>query len=83
MGRWSETETRALISGVEKFGIGRWQHIIEFYQEFSLGRRTSSDLSNKYRNLKKTEKKRWQSDGAVRPRFGDYDFVRVHFETHR
>lgn len=50
-GAWSEEESRCLLEGVEKFGEGKWKEIRA--QAYSVLRfRTTSQLKDKYRNIK-------------------------------
>lgn len=52
--RWSETETRCILIGVQRFGVGSWAEIREYYDDvFSVNGRSNVDLKDKYRNLTK------------------------------
>ena len=54
-GAWSEEESRCLLEGVEKFGEGKWKEIrAESYS--ILKYRTTSQLKDKYRNIKGRQK---------------------------
>lgn len=46
--KWSETETRSLLAGVKKYGIGKWKQILDD-PSFSFSDRNSVDLKDRYR----------------------------------
>ncbi|KAL7541796.1 hypothetical protein ACHAXR_011227 [Thalassiosira sp. AJA248-18] len=51
---YSEEEKGALLMGVEKIGIGRWNDILDYYQDvFKVNNRTNVNLKDLYRNLTK------------------------------
>jgi hypothetical protein len=52
--KWSEKETRDLLSGVQKYGIGKWKHILDD-QAFSFCERSSVDLKDRYRVVANNE----------------------------
>ena len=49
---WTTEEEESIISGVEKFGIGRWAEIRDEYKNV-FQNRSSVDIKDKYRNLQK------------------------------
>lgn len=54
-GAWSEEESQCLLEGVEKFGEGKWKEIrTESYSVLKY--RTTSQLKDKYRNIKGRQK---------------------------
>lgn len=46
--KWSEDETRDLLAGVKKYGIGKWKQILDD-SSFSFCERSSVDLKDRYR----------------------------------
>ncbi|KAK5063204.1 hypothetical protein LTR84_005281 [Exophiala bonariae] len=46
--KWSEEETRGLLAGVQKYGIGKWKQILDD-AAFSFCERSSVDLKDRYR----------------------------------
>lgn len=46
--KWSEDETRDLLAGVKKYGIGKWKQILDD-PSFSFCERSSVDLKDRYR----------------------------------
>lgn len=50
--RWSRVEVNALLEGVRKEGVGKWAAILRGSDVF-VERRTSIDLKDKWRNVKK------------------------------
>ncbi|KAF2799195.1 hypothetical protein K505DRAFT_294994 [Melanomma pulvis-pyrius CBS 109.77] len=46
--RWSEQETKDLLQGVSKFGIGSWKKILE-WPDFNFDHRTAVDLKDRFR----------------------------------
>lgn len=46
--KWSEEETRDLLAGVQKYGIGKWKQILDD-PAFSFCERSSVDLKDRYR----------------------------------
>lgn len=49
---WEDEEILALVSGIEKYGLGKWVHIKQEYG-YILRNRTTVQLKDKYRNMKK------------------------------
>jgi Myb-like DNA-binding domain len=49
---WTEEETAALLSGMDKYGLGKWVSIKQEYG-YILRNRTTVQLKDKYRNMKK------------------------------
>lgn len=47
--KWSEDETRDLLHGVKRFGVGKWKEILECEEYCFDGRRTVVDLKDKFR----------------------------------
>ena len=50
--KWTTEEEESIVSGVEKFGIGRWAEIRDEYKNV-FQNRSSVDIKDKYRNLQK------------------------------
>ncbi|KAF2007606.1 hypothetical protein P154DRAFT_420029, partial [Amniculicola lignicola CBS 123094] len=48
--KWSEQETKDLLLGVKRFGIGSWKQILQC-EDFNLGQRTAVDLKDRFRTL--------------------------------
>ncbi|KAK5465370.1 hypothetical protein LTS15_001933 [Exophiala xenobiotica] len=46
--KWSDDETRALLAGVKKYGVGKWKQILDD-TEFNFLGRSSVDLKDRYR----------------------------------
>ena len=46
--KWTESETRHLLAGVKKYGIGKWKQILDD-PAFSFSERSSVDLKDRYR----------------------------------
>jgi hypothetical protein len=54
---WTDEEDEALLEGIERNGIGKWQDILSDPQYGCvLANRTNVDLKDRYRNLKKSGK---------------------------
>ena len=78
LGLFTETETKALIDGVDEFGKGNWTKIRNNYPDL-LGR-TTINLKDKYRNLESSDNKRILA--TFKPKIS-YAFVEEHFERER
>ncbi|KAF2265409.1 hypothetical protein CC78DRAFT_201012 [Lojkania enalia] len=69
--KWSEQETRDLLHGVSKFGIGNWKKILQC-PEFKFNQRSAVDLKDRFRTccpgeglkLRKPRAKDSQKDSA-------------------
>ncbi|KIX06509.1 uncharacterized protein Z518_04485 [Rhinocladiella mackenziei CBS 650.93] len=46
--KWSEDETKDLLAGVKKYGVGKWKQILDD-PSFSFSERSSVDLKDRYR----------------------------------
>jgi hypothetical protein len=46
--KWSESETRDLLAGVKKYGMGKWKQILDD-PSFNFSERSSVDLKDRYR----------------------------------
>ena len=52
---WTALETNKLKRGIEMFGCGNWESVLEYGKNVFHPKRTAVDLKDKYRNLKKHE----------------------------
>ena len=46
--KWTDAETKDLLKGVAKFGIGKWTHILR-WPDYKFNRRTALDLKDRFR----------------------------------
>ncbi|PVH97603.1 hypothetical protein DM02DRAFT_468471, partial [Periconia macrospinosa] len=46
--KWSEQETKDLLVGVSRFGIGNWKKILQC-PDFTFNQRTAVDLKDRFR----------------------------------
>lgn len=52
---WTQEEDERLLSGVEKYGLGKWAKIRDAY--FPEGNRTSVQIKDRMRNIQNQEEK--------------------------
>ncbi|KAI8870971.1 hypothetical protein GQ42DRAFT_113105, partial [Ramicandelaber brevisporus] len=49
--KWTEQETKDLLKGCQKYGLGAWKRILRD-TEFHFDNRTSVDLKDRFRTIK-------------------------------
>ncbi|OCL05233.1 hypothetical protein AOQ84DRAFT_366816, partial [Glonium stellatum] len=64
--KWTEQETKDLLRGVAKFGIGNWKRILEC-QEFVFRERTSVDLKDRFRTCCPDEYSKYRASDSSNP----------------
>ncbi|KAF2488813.1 hypothetical protein BU16DRAFT_544969 [Lophium mytilinum] len=62
--KWTEQETKDLLQGVSKFGIGNWKKILDC-DEYSFSGRTSVDLKDRFRTCCPDEYVNYRAAGKV------------------
>lgn len=69
--KWSDAETKNLVDGVAKFGIGRWKRIL-MCPDYNFNQRSAVDLKDKFRvcfpDQYKGELKRSETSGVAKAR---------------